>query len=77
MAMELVLQFVMLISSPMVVQVNLVAGSLVVITAVQLNFMLSQLISMDSTRFAVKLKLKHNVKIAQVVVDFGNMMNNF
>ena len=71
--MVLVLQFVMLISSQMVVQVNLDVGSLDVIIAVQLNSMLSQSISMDSTQFVVKLKHKLNVKIVQVAVDFGTM----
>lgn len=71
--MALVLQFVMLISSLMVVQVNLDVGSLDVIIAVQLNSMSSQSISMDSTQFVVKLKHKLNVKIAQVAVDFGRM----
>ena len=67
------LQFVMLISSLMVVQVNLDVCSLDVIIAVLLNSMLNLSISMDSTQFVAKLNNKLLVKIAQVVVDSGRI----
>lgn len=71
--MVLVLRFVMLISSLMVVQANLDAGSLVAIIVVQLNSILNLLMSMDSIQFVVKQNNKLTVKIAQVAVDSGMM----